>query len=308
MAHLPPEAHRFLAAQHGVASVRQLVSTGLTRRQIEHLESRGDLVAVVRGVYGTPSVEPSELGRCAAVCLAHPLVTIAGPTAGRLWGFRRLSTDRRIHVLAPRQWRATAASWCQSYRTDAVHPADRVQRVDGICVTTRQRTAFDLARHLRSDDDLLSVIEQAASDGGLRDGDLRAVAADWVRGRPFARRFIDQVDRRLEGGAAESEPEVVVGDRLARRGVEGLVRQYQVDLPGYGAARFDLAVPRLRIAIEVDVFPTHSEVVGRRRDERRDAAARRIGWTVRRITESAYRTDLQRTLDWIASELDRPAA
>lgn len=305
MAHLSPGAHRLFAVQHGVASAQQLLSTGLTRRQIEHLESRGDLVAVVRGAYRTPSVEPSELGRCAAVCLAHPLVVIAGPTAGRLWGFRRMGTDRRVHVLAPRHWRATSASWCQTYRTDAVHPVDRVQRADGICVTTRQRTAFDLARHLRSDDDLLSVIEQAARDGDLRDGDLRAVAADWVRGRPFAQRFIDQVDRRLDGGSAESEPEVVVGDRLVQRGVEGLVRQYPVDLPGYGPARFDLAVPRLRVAIEVDVFPTHSEIVGRRRDARRDAAARAIGWTVRRITESAYRTDLGRTLDSIASELNR---
>ncbi len=234
MTHLGSAVHQLFARQHGVASIDQLIGAGLTHRQVEYLGHRGDLVSVIRGAYRTPSVALDELSRCAAVSLAHPLVAVSGPTAGRLWGFRRVSADRRIHVVAPRHWRATAATWCVAYRTDAIRREDVVERPDAIRVTSRARTALDLSRHLRSDDDLLSVIEQAAFDGGLRDGDLRAVAVDWAPRRPFARRFLRQLDRRLANGAAESEPEVYVGEALRQAGVEGLVRQHRIDLPGYG--------------------------------------------------------------------------
>lgn len=296
MTHLGSAVHQLFARQHGVASIDQLIGAGLTHRQVEYLGHRGDLVSVIRGAYRTPSVALDELSRCAAVSLAHPLVAVSGPTAGRLWGFRRVSADRRIHVVAPRHWRATAATWCVAYRTDAIRREDVVERPDAIRVTSRARTALDLSRHLRSDDDLLSVIEQAAFDGGLRDGDLRAVAVDWAPRRPFVRRFLRQLDRRLANGAAESEPEVYVGEALRQAGVEGLVRQHHIDLPGYGAARFDLALPACRWALEVDVFPTHAETIGRRRDARRDAAASRCGWTVRRISAEEYRTDFDRAI------------
>jgi hypothetical protein len=97
-----PAAHAVFARQHGVASTRQLVDAGVSLRQIQRLQRHGDLELVLRGAYRTPSVPITELSRCAAVCLARPDVAIAGPTAGRLWGFRRLPPDQRIHVIAPR--------------------------------------------------------------------------------------------------------------------------------------------------------------------------------------------------------------
>jgi very-short-patch-repair endonuclease len=178
------------------------------------------------------------------------------------------------------------------YRTAAIHPHDIIERSDGIRVTTRQRTAFDLARVLPSHD-LLSVIEQAMRDGRLDDGHLRDVAIDWLSPqRPWARMFLLQLDRRLAGGPAESHPEVVVGEALAAAGVRGLVRQFVIDLPGYGPARFDLAIPRRKLAVEVDVFPTHDETLGRLRDRRRDNAATAIGWTTARLDRATYESDL----------------
>jgi very-short-patch-repair endonuclease len=41
----------------------------------------------------------------------------------------------------------------------------------------------------------------------------------------------------------------------------------------------------VRLAIEVDLHPTHSETDGRRRDAARDAAAGQIGWAVERVVE-----------------------
>ena len=292
MPSLSVAAHDLLARQHGVISVAQLLAAGMSRRQVEALESDRAIVLVLRGVYRSRSVRLDQLGRCAAVSLLRPEIIVAGPTAGRLWGFRRLPQDRRVHVVAPPASNPTIATWVVPYRTAAIHATDVVERPDGIRLTTRERTAYDLARHL-GDDDLLSVIEQAMHDGRSSDDALRHVAVDWLSPqRPWARRFLLQLDRRLAGGAAESHPEVIVGDALRRAGVRGLVRQHEVDIPGYGPARFDLAIPKLRWAIEVDVFPTHDETIGRLRDRRRDTAAATVGWITTRLGRAEYERDL----------------
>jgi hypothetical protein len=303
--HLSPDIHRLFATQHGVASVEQLLAAGATRRQVKRFEEAGAIVAGLRRTYRSPSVPFDEPARCAMVCLANPDLTIAGPTAGRLWGFRRLPADRRIHVIAPPASNPAVADWVVPYRTAAIHDQDVVERDDGIRVTSRARTAFDLTRVL-DDDDLLSVIEQALHDGGLAEQHMWNTAADWLTpGRPWARRVVRQLHRRLPGRAAESHPEVRVAAALARRGVLGLERQWEIQLPGYGPARFDLAVPALRWAIEVDVHPTHRQTLGAASDKRRDLAARSIGWSVSRIGAERYECHFDSTLDALADEYRR---
>ncbi|MFN3257690.1 MAG: hypothetical protein ACE37B_18565 [Ilumatobacter sp.] len=296
MTYLPSAAHDLFARQHGVASLDQLIGTGLTAGEIEHLSLRGALRSLVKGSYGSPSVQVTEQSMAAALCLARPHVAVAGPSAGRLWGFRRLGSDRRLHVIAPPAAQPAGSSEVKVYRTAAIRPDDIIQRPDGIRLTTRQRTALDLARS-RPDDALLSIIEQAMHDGGLTGADMRAVAAPWARRRPWVRRYLRQLDRRVDGGAAESDPEVRVGVLLRDRGVRGLVRQFAVDLPGYGPARFDLAVPDVRWAVEVDVFPTHAETAGRASDVRRDRCAAADGWSVFRISAADYTHRLDARLD-----------
>lgn len=301
MARLNPGAHALLARQHGVASTQQLLDSGISPRQLQRLQHQGGLELVLRGAYRTPSAPVSELSQCAAVCAARPDVAIAGPTAGRLWGFRRLPPDRRIHVIARRASNPAIARWIVPYRTDARHDVDVLQRDDGIRITSRARTAFDLARWL-GPDDLLSVIEQAAHDGRIGDDEFLAVAADWISPRrPWVREFLQALDRRLPGGPAESHPEVRVADALGRAGVRGLLRQHRIQLPGHGDVRFDLAVPELRWAIEVDLHPRHRETMGIASDARRDRAASAIGWVTSRITESQYDCRFNETIAELAA-------
>ncbi len=312
MPHLTARAHEFFAAQHGVASVQQLRESGLSRRQIERLEEVGALDLVLRGAYRNPSTTFDDLARCSGVCLARPNAIVAGPSAGRLWGLRRLPRDRRVHVITPPASNPAIADWVVPYRTAAIHPDDVIQRSDGISVTTRARTVFDLARHL-DDDRLLSVIEQAMHDGRITEQAMRAVAVDWISPqRRWVWNYLRQLDRRLAGGPAESHPEVTVANALAEAGVRGLVRQFELVIPGYGPARFDLALPRHRWAIEIDVFPTHDETLGRARDRRRDAAATLAGWETRRLDRRTYESDLH---GWVADTVGiyralprRPAA
>lgn len=274
-----------LESHHGVASARTLQGLGLSPHDIRRLVANGNLETVLRGVYRMP-VAPLDLeARCAAVCAAHPEAVISGPTAGRLWGLRRLPRDDRIHVIAPPRAQPTVAPWVVPYRTLALHDSDRVVRSDGIVVTDRPRTALDLTRSVRPHD-LLSIIEQVMHDGRHDEQDMRRVAVEWLTPRrPFVRRYLETLCDRLPGGAAESHQETVVGDALAAAGMRGLERQYRIELPGYGPARFDLAVPSVALAIEIDVFPTHRETHGRRRDDWRDDAAASIGWSVERVTE-----------------------
>ena len=300
MAHLTQAAHALLARQHGNVSVEQLLAAGLSLSEVRRLQRAGDLALALRGAYRTPSAPLTDESRCAAVCLARPEVAIAGPTAGRLWGLRRLPFDRRIHVLAPRASQPATVRWVVPYRTDARHDHDVIDRNDGIRVTSRARTAFDLARWL-GPGDLLSVIEQVVHDGRLSDDDLLAVAVDWLSPqRPWVRRFFEALDRRLPGGAAESHPEVRVANALRAAGIRGLVRQFAVELPGYGNARFDLSVPALRWAIEVDVHPVHRESRGVASDRRRDNAAAAAGWSTSRIDADTYRHRFNETIAGLA--------
>lgn len=291
-----PEALALLEAHHGVAARSELVQTGLSDHTIRRLVDAGNLEPLLRGIYRMPVVPFDRNARCAAVCAAHPTVAIASVTAGKLWGFRQMPPDERIHVLAPPASQPTIASWVRPYRTSAYHPDDIVTRSDGIVVTSRPRTAFDLARTLRPRE-LLSVIEQAMADGHHDADEMRRVASDWLSPRRrWVRGYLQVLDRRLSGGPAESHLETVLGDALLSAGVRGLQRQYWIDLPGYGPARFDLAVPAIRLAIEVDGFPTHRETDGRHRDASRDDAARRLDWSVVRFDEHHLTSELRPTV------------
>jgi hypothetical protein len=306
MATFPPAVLALLARQHGIAAHHELLAAGLTRHGIHALCRAENLIPVLKGVYRMPALPFNHAARCAAVCAAHPDVAICGPAAGRLWGFRCLPPDRRIHVIAPPRSQPTIESWVVPYRTAAIRTEDRIRRSDGIVVTSRERTALDLARHLPNDLDLLSVIEQAIRDGGVSDAAMRAVAVDFLSARrPWLTRFLLLLDGRLSGGAAESHHEVQLGDALAAAGIVGLERQLRIDLPGYGPARFDLAVPSMCWGIEVDVFPTHAETAGRRSDRMRDEAAASVGWDVTRIVESQFGSQFASTIAWLRGEFDQ---
>ncbi len=305
MAFLPTEVIDHFASHHGVATHSRLVESGLTRDQILGLRRAGTLVQVLKGVYRIAVMPLDEPARCVAVCAAHQDAVVCGPTAGRLWGFRRLPDDLRTHVIVDPRRQPSIEPWISPYRTKAIREDDIIERKDGIRITSRARTALDLARFV-GDRDLLSIIEQAATDGKLTDSSLRDVAIDFVsKHRPWLRRYLLQLDRRLDGGAAESHHETVLGDALAVAGVRPIARQFPVDLPGYGPARFDLAVPSMRWAIEVDVFPTHAETDGRLRDMRRDEAARAIGWDTTRVVEADLAASMPATVARLRADFDR---
>lgn len=306
MSSLTARALAHFERHHGIASIEQLVECGVSRSVIKRLQREGLIEQVLQGAYRLRGQPLTELGRMMAVCTAHPGHVIAGPSAGRLLGFRLLPADLRIHTISPPRSQPTRAKWIKPYRTAAIRGGDIVGRPDGILHTARPRTALDLSRFIDVDTELLSVIEQAMSDGRHSVDDMRAVAMDWTSPRRgWLSRYLRVLDGRVAGGAAESHPEVLLGDALESAGVVGVVRQFRIELPGYGAARFDLAVPEMRWAIEVDVFPTHAETAGRQSDEHRDRAALLLGWSVTRLGPEAFGDGMNATVARLAVEFRR---
>ncbi len=292
------------AGQHGIVTTRQLSEHGFTRDRIARFVAAGVLARVIDGAYRVASHPDDELARCVAVSIARPGLTVSGPTAARLWGFRRIPRDRLVHVTAKPHSQPARAEWVRTYRTALIGGSDIVHRPDEIRLTTPARTAVDMVRYT-SPSAVISMIEQGLDRDWFDEETLRSVAKGTATpGRPFARQFLELLDDRLAGGAAGSDWETIVGNCLRDRGISGLVRQYPLVVPGYGRLRFDLAIPERRWALEIDAHPSHHSLEGAARDKFRDRCCAEIDWMVQRIGEPDLRYRFDPTLDSIMRSLD----
>ena len=293
------------AGQFGIVSRNQLLELGVGPDGINRLVCAGLLERVIDGAYRLVSHTESESGRSLAVSLSRPGVAIAGPTAARLWSFRRVPRDGLVHVIVKPHGQPGRAPWLRTYRTAMVRSEDIITRTDGIRLTSKSRTVVDMVRYA-TDSAVISMIEQGLDQRWFTDKALHEVAEHTrTSGRPFASRFLGLLDSRLLGGPAGSDWESVVGDHLARRGMIDIVRQFPLTVRGYGALRFDLAVPSRRWALEIDVHPSHFSREGAARDKFRDRCCAEVGWLVQRVGEPDLRYHLDATLDSIEQTLAR---
>jgi hypothetical protein len=223
--------------------------------------------------------------RCVAQCLSHPRGFITGPAGGKLLGLRRMARPEPIHFAIPHGVHLDAQRGVVLHQTTSIHPTDVRERRDGIRTASPARLAFDLAA-LLSVEDHASIIEQLLQQGHCSMAELAATAKRLCHPRRrgslrFVRSLIDRGDR----PAAESHPEIVLGDALRARGVPVVPQVADLKLPNGTNIRIDLAVPDVRWAIEIDVHPDHLLLEGTTRDKRRDRQCHLICWQVERVTE-----------------------
>jgi hypothetical protein len=289
MSTLDPSSLAWMREHHATISTERLRAGEVTVDQQRALVGAGILQRVVDGAYSFGGVDPDETAKCAALCASRPQLVVAGPTAGRLWELRRSPRDGVVHVIAPPASQPCRMPWVRPYRTSFLFPEEVVMRPDGIRLTSPPRTVVDLTRYVDAVA-LASVIEHALSRRLCTVSTLHRCAERLnTPGRPWLRRFLDVLARRHPTAAAQSEAELLVFRALTDRGVRGLERQVRVFLPGYGRAFFDLAMPDLCWALEVDVHPEHRSLEGRANDLRRDDGAEAAGWRVRRVSELELR-------------------
>ena len=287
------------ATHHGVASNRMLLDAGVGRHRRDRLVAQGLLVPAGERVYRLAATPRTLAQRCAELCLDHRSTFITGTTAGQLMSLRRVSRAVEIQLSAPHGKNIGPLAGVHLRQTTKIAPWHVVVRPDGIAIASPARLAFDLSMEMPPDDHA-SVVEQLIADHGLTPDQLRRIGGELVHPiRKGSRQFVAMLESRLGGGPAESHGEVLIARGLRVRGVP-VVAQYPIVLPGGSRIRFDLAVPAVKWAVEIDAFPTHFEVAGGASDRRRDRRSHAVGWQVERVSPVDL-ADIDGTCDELAT-------
>jgi restriction endonuclease-like protein/putative AbiEi antitoxin of type IV toxin-antitoxin system len=270
------------ARQHGVVSRGQLLELGLSSRAIQGRIERGALHPLYRGVYAVGHCVVSKRGRwMAAVLAAGRRAVLSHRSAGALWD---LGADPagRVEVSSPTERRRPGI---KVYET--VLAPDEVTVVDGIPVTTIERTLLDLSAALPR-----SGVERAIERAdALRLVDHAIVGAllERYRGRPGTSLLSELRERGVEPVLTRSELEerfmtFLDAHPMPRPEVNTVVEGFEVDF----------VWREQRVIVELDSRTWHHTRAAFERDRERDRILQAHGRRVVRITWRQLHDDPQR--------------
>jgi very-short-patch-repair endonuclease len=253
------------------------------------------------GVYLVGGGDPSFEQRVLAACWAGR-GWASHRCAAALFRLRRIPPGRvEITVVGRRAPRLAGVIVHETCTLESCEKA----KIGDIPVTAPTRILLDVAGTLPS-----HIVEGALDDAIVRHlttlGALeRLLERAGGSGRPGSPFLAELVLARREGRErpTESELEDDLKALIRRFGLPEPVRQYPIELPGGGSARFDCAYPALRLALEADGDEHHKGLLDRRRDEARDRRCTEAGWTVRRFTTDDIRNRPHRMAVVIARRL-----
>lgn len=203
---------------------------------------------------------------------------VAGWSAAELLGARCAPGSANAQVVVPQYVRPRPGVRVGRWRL----LPEEITIVDGCRVTTPLRTAWDIARR-ESRTDAVVAIDSLARNAGLALDALADMASRLrkVRGAALVRAAVTLADPR-----AESPMETRMRLVLTDAGLPSPVSQYELVVDGRVVARFDLAYPDARLAIEYD-GAAHDDTLDRRRDVRTGA----LGWqTIRLVSADVLQT------------------
>jgi very-short-patch-repair endonuclease len=268
-------------------------TSAFTRAELDAGLASGDLVRMRRGVVARLPSGPGRrerlvLARGAAFALdATTTFWLSHATAAVLWGCwtYRLRDRADVTQLTPPSVvrhggdpvHLVARHWA------ALPERDRTV-VDGLPVTTLERTAVDCARTLRGASAL--VVADSALRLGAAPGRVDEILAEAAGGRGVrsARRVLALAD-----GASESPGESVVRWLVHEAGLPALDLQVPV-ATWAGSFRLDLGWPDLKVAIEFDGVVKYTVLADGdasarfMAEKQRHDALVEAGWLVLRVT------------------------
>ena len=212
----------------------------------------------------------------AAAALLVPGAVVTGRSAATLWGVELAGADDDVELTLPEGSRAGAVSGLRVTRRAL--PAEQVSRLAGVRVTTRLRTALDLAR-IQPVEDAVVCLDRFVVAGKVGLEEVRAVAASMTGlGCRMLRAALDRAD-----GLAESPQETRLRLLLHASCLPRPVAQYTVrDADGF-VARVDFAWPAAKVAVEYE-GRWHGERQQVGKDRRRLNRLTAAGWTVIFVT------------------------
>ncbi|MCD2195567.1 DUF559 domain-containing protein [Actinomycetospora endophytica] len=254
-------------------------------------------LGALRGPSFVPLYPDTYVGSLALVTLAvrrlalrewlGPDAVVGGALAADAYGAPTVDELVEVVVRPDRRLRHPSVR----VRRDALAPGE-VCEVDGVLVTSPERTAFDLARRLAVVDGVAMADAlgrwHPVTGAGLRD-------LGWAHPGVRGVRRVFEVARLVRPGA-ESLPESRLRVGLVLRGVpEPTVQLRVLDRRRVVIARPDLAWREFRLALEYD-GEVHLSRERRARDIDRDDRLRAMGWLVLRVM-----ADQMRDLDGVAA-------
>ena len=266
--------------QSGAVSRSQLLASGLSASAVDRRVG-GLLGRFAPGVYVLASGSKASL--LAAAQLAEPRACAADLSAAELLGLpiRRSSL---LDVVVPHESRPSFPDSIRFRRTRHL-PAEDVVHLDGVRVTTVERTICDLSIVV-SARQLQRLIEWSITNRRMTPGSFRACAVSFCRrGRRGSARI-----RLLRHELLDGQP--IPASKLERHGFEMLERhgvtghEAHFVPPWFDGIRgiVDFAWPDAAVILELDGRRWHAVTEAQQEDRRRDRLAAENGWVVLRAT------------------------
>ncbi len=282
-ARLDGEIAGLAAAQHGIASLTELVDLGLSAAAVRKRAAAGRLHRIHQGVY---SIVPLELLTregywMAAVLACGPGAVLSHRSAAALLGLRSYGATK-IEVTVPgRSCRQRAG--IKLHRSTTLTSQDAA-RVKNIPCTTVARTLLDLAEVVTRRE-LERAFDQAEILGVF---DLRALN-DQLERNPCRHGVVAiravLAEHYIGSTATQSKLEEAFLALCRRIGVPDPLVNEWVDLgDGDPPIWADFVWRRQRVIVETDGRRFHSSNQARERDTRRDQRAVLAGWKPIRTT------------------------
>jgi very-short-patch-repair endonuclease len=208
---------------------------------------------------------------------------VAGRSAACLYGARLLDDDSPVEVLTARDFGPVAGL---RIRRGPLPPEHLIRRADGIPVTSPERTCWDICRWLPVQE-CVAYLDALLGLPVLTSADLRTFVAarrDEIGWSRVAKATA------LTDAAAESPQESRLRVGLVLAGFPVPVSQYVLAVRGAFVARFDLAWPEYRVAVEYD-GAWHADRDQLERDRTRLNRVLGAGWIVIHVTAARMRDD-----------------
>ncbi len=296
-----PAVDAWFAAHHGAITTQTMRNLGASASTIARMAQRGDLARIAGGVYRHPATPLTDLPLMSAACQRFADVMVGFTSACSEWGLRGIP-DCGVRMLAPHGV-TPEIEGVIVHRSRRIDPVDRVERVDGIRLTSPPRSLCDAA-------DLLGI---AACSSALEQliGNyctLATVVDTFVRlahpQRPGTRTMQAVLrSRQAWRSALQSDLERRVLDEIRRQHLPMPVPQFRLRLPDGADIHLDFAWPEARVAVEVDHPAWHAGATQSHRDKHRDRKAATVGWLTARVTDLDVRSGLPEAIADLAAIL-----
>ena len=250
-------------------------SEALRQGQLSRYQLRAGFRAIYPDVYLAKCASPTLRTRAVAAWLwSGRRGVLAGLAAAALHGAAWIDDDEPVELIWPNT-RPPAGVLTRSQRVDG----DEVTRVAGLPVTTRARTAFDLARHLPPGEAVARIDAlMRASPFSIEDVLLLTKRYPGVRGLRRLRSALPLVDP----GAA-SPKETWLRLLLIDAGLPRPITQIPVQANWRLVGVLDMGWERYQVAAEYDGDHHRANRRQYAHDQRRLRKIEELGWRVVRV-------------------------